>query len=497
MSSAQSQRRPMAARSGGLGRASAPFIRTSAARRPPHRDSSGFVVTGWRTAVSISRGPKQLWPYLLPWLAVVLAIGLAWLIVRDVQTRQLLVPPVETPQSLSARGYTSSFLAERIMAAMREIGQDAESIPHDTMADNDARPDIQIPGQDISYGSTVRFIKGVIHRDDVAVRIGITRTDDDADSYIAHVQIEHGPFSGKQSTVSFEGRELERFVREIAVEAMRLAEPNILASHLFTQVQNTKCSLAQCDYRAIDRIYDDVLKLPPSEQGEWATAGKAWLLTSQGLSKQAEQQTREALSTYTDSAVLRASLGIALEQQHRIDDALDALRAGAQAKKRSAENLRLLGDVLLHAHRYPEALDAFQQAYDLKPDSVDTLHDWGEALIAVGRYDQAIDKLKRAVDLRPGLAPSYAEWGRALDRQGDLRGASRKYAVALRLDPGTLSARETELAHFAAAVQDPDDTPTKKPGARVRPVSNPPAAYPLRASLDAVRETGGSAMHAA
>ncbi|MCC8392760.1 tetratricopeptide repeat protein [Paraburkholderia sp. MMS20-SJTR3] len=497
MSSAQSQRRPMAARSGGSGRGSAPFIRSSAARRAPRHDSSGFVVTGWRTAVSIGRGPKQLWPYLLPWLVVLATIGLAYLIVRDVQTRQLLVPPVETPQSLSERGYTSSFVAERIMAAMREIGQDAESIPHDTMADSDARPDIQIPGQDISYGSTVRFIKGVIGRDDVAVRVGITRSDDGANAYVAHLQIEHGPFSGQHGTVTFEGRDLDTFVRKIAVEAMRLAEPNILASHLFTQVQKSRCSYAQCDYREIFSIYDDVLKLPASEQGEWATAGKAWLLTSQRLSEQAERETREALNTYADSAVLRASLGVALEQQQRIDDAIDALRAGAQAKKHSAENLRLLGDVLLHAHRYPEALDAFQQAYDLKPDSVETLHDWGEALIAVGRYNQAIEKLKLAVNRRPDLAPSYAEWGRALDRQGDLRGAAHKYAMALHLDPHTLSARETELARFAATVQEPDDTPTKEPGARVRPVSNPPAAYPLRASLDAIRETGGSAMHPA
>ena len=473
MSSAQSQSRPhwrgRSARQG------------NAASRGKRRPCAGFVPRGLRTAWFIGRCPKQLWPYVFPWLVVLLAIGSFCLVLHGVLTRQLLVPPVETPQSLSERGYTSNFLAERIMSSMRAIGQDAESIPHDTMTDNDAQPDIQIPGQEVSYASTVRFIKGVLKRTDVVVHVGITKVNDSADSYVAHVQIEGGPFDSRESTVPFEGRDLEKFVHEIAVKAMRLAEPNILASHLYTQVQKTKCSLARCDYNEIVAIYDEVLALPASEQAEWALAGKAWLLANQGLSKQAEQQTREALTVYKHSAVLRASLGIALEQQHRIDDALDALRAGASEKSKTAENLRLLGDVLLHANRYPEALDAFKQADAMKPDSVDNLHDWGEALVSVGRYDEAIEKLSRAVALRPDLAPSYAEWGRALDRKGDLRGASRKYAQALQLDAGTLSARESQLARLANAVQDDDAPAAPKPDARVRPVSNPPAALPFQA----------------
>jgi tetratricopeptide (TPR) repeat protein len=363
---------------------------------------------------------------------------------------------------------------------MRAIGQDAESIPHDTMTDNDAQPDIQIPGQEMSYATTVRFIKGIIKRTDVVVHVGITKVNDSADSYIAHVQIEGGPFNSRESTVPFEGRDLEKFVHDIAVKAMRLAEPNILASHLYSQVQRTRCSLAQCDYGEIVSIYDEVLALPASEQGEWALAGKAWLLANQGLSKEAEQQTREALTVYTHSAVLRASLGIALEQQHRIDDALEALRAGASEKSKTAENLRLLGDVLLHANRHSEALDAFKQADRMKPDSVDNLHDWGEALVTVGRYDEAIEKLSRAVALRPDLAPSYAEWGRALDRKGDLLGASRKYAQALQLDAGSLSARESHLARVAKAVQEGDRRDMTKPDSQVRPVSHPPAALPFQ-----------------
>ncbi|MEX3638698.1 tetratricopeptide repeat protein [Paraburkholderia sp. BR14320] len=491
MSSAQGQRRSMNGFSGAV-------LRANAANRRHRHHPSGFVLFGLHTASVIGRGPKRLWPYVLPWLVILLTIGSICLVARGVLTRQLLVPPVETPQTLTERGYSSNFLAERIMSAMKEIGRDAESIPHDTMTSNDAQQDIQIPGQEMSYATTVRFIKGVLQREDVAVHVGITKTNNSADSYIAHVQIEHGPFNGRERTVPFEGRDLEKFVHDIAITAMRLAEPNILASHLFTQVQKTKCSLAQCDYREIVGIYDEVLALPSSEQAQWAVAGKAWLLDSQQRSKEAEQQIREALTQYKDSAVLRASLGIALEQQNRIDDALKELRAGANEKSRTAENLRLLGDVLLHTNRHDrEALDAFRRAAEMNPESVDTLHDLAEALVKTGHYDEAIDKLSRAVALRPDLAPSYAEWGRALEHKGALREAARKYAQALQLDAGTLSARERELALSTDASPDEADTRTSRPEPRVKPVSNPMTSYSLRASLDTVRDAVGQAMRAA
>lgn len=458
----------------------------------PHRNRRGFAGFAplGRAAGFIGRAPKQIWPYLLPWVLLVLTIGFSCLVARGVLNRQLLVPPVETPQSLSERGYTSSFLAERILSSMRDIAQDAESIPHDTVADTGAQPDIQIPGQEMSYASMVRFIKGVTGRTDVIVHVGVAEAKDRVDSYIAHVEIEGGPFDSHESIVSFEGHDMDKFVHEIASQAMRLAEPNVLASHLYTQVRKTKCSLAQCDYNEIVAIYDEVLAQPASEQAEWALAGKAWLLADQGKSKakEAEQQTREALTVYQHSAILHASLGRALAQQDRLDDALEALRAGASEKSKTAENLRLLGDVLLHANRNNEALEAFKKANGMNPNSVDNLHDWGEALVSVGRYDDAIEKLSRAIALRPDLAPSYAELGRALDHKGDLRGAARKYAEALQRDAGTLSAHESQLARLANIVEDggkPDTpTPAPTPDARARPVSNPRPAVPLQASRE-------------
>src|SRR5258708_3677995 len=197
------------------GRASPATPRSGRSRSANRRGFRAFLPIGLHTAWLIVRGPKTLWPYALPWLLGSLTIAFCYLVVQGVLRQQLLVPPVETPPSLVERGYTSSFLAGKIMSAMQDIARDAGSIPHDTMTANDAQPDIQIPGQEMSYATTVRFLKGVVDRKDVIVHVGITKLNDAADSWLAHVQIEGGEFSSRQSEVPFAGRDLDRFIREI------------------------------------------------------------------------------------------------------------------------------------------------------------------------------------------------------------------------------------------------------------------------------------------
>ena len=396
----------------------------------------------------IVRLPKEQWPFVLPWLILVLAVPFCLLVISGALTRHVVVPPVEAPKAFVDTGYTPEFLAERILAAMRGISSDSDAVPHDaSLADND-NPDIKVPGEDMSYASIVGFLKSTLFRtkQDVIVHIGITHTGDSADSYVAHIQIENGPFNAMHDDVVFSGNDFSRSVQDIAVEVMRLVEPNTLASHLFTTVQKTRCSLDQCDYSKLEAIYDDVLGRPGSPERLWALAGKGWLLLRQNRAEEAEQQSRDALLLYPHSGVLRANLGIALEQEHRIDAAIKELRAGAREKFSTAENQRLLGDVLLHAHRYAEAISAFHRADAMRKDDVNILHDWGEALVDNNQYEAAIVKLSRAVELRPDLAPSYELWGRALESEGDLSHAAQKYAEADKRDSGALTPHEKQLA---------------------------------------------------
>ena len=396
----------------------------------------------------IGRLPGELWPFVLPWFILILAVPFCSLVISGALTQHVLVPPVEAPKAFLETGYTPEFLAERILAAMRGISSDSDAVPHDaSLADND-NPDIKLPGEDMSYASIVGFLKSTLFRNkqDVVVHIGITHVNDSADAYVAHIQIENGPFNGMHDDVAFSGNDFNQSMRDIATKVMRLVEPNTLASHVFTTVQKTRCSLDECDYSEVEAIYDDVLGRPGALQHQWALAGKGWLLLRQNRSEEAEQQSRDALLLYPHSAVLRANLGIALEQEKRIDAAIKELRASAREKWSTAENQRLLGDVLLHAHRYGEALSAFHRADEMHGDDVNILHDWGEALVDNGQYEAAIVKLVHAVELRPDLAPSYELWGQALEGEGDLSRAAQKYAEADKRDSGALTPHEKQLA---------------------------------------------------
>ncbi|KUZ63785.1 hypothetical protein WI36_28830 [Burkholderia ubonensis] len=400
---------------------------------------------------AVARAPRVLWPYVLTWAIAIVAIPFCELVVSGAATQHLQVPPVDTPKSLVERGYNPEFLADRIMAEMSKISSNSGWVPHDPPLSYNG-PDFKLPGQEMSYSSIVGLLKTIAFSDkqDVVVHISITRLNDDKDSYEAHVRIENGPFNTLQANVPFTSNDFNRSVHDIAIEVMGLADPNTLASHLVNVENETnKCSLEKCDYRKAEKIYDGLLKLPSSPQRQWALAGKGWLLLRQNRFEEAELQTRDALLRYPHSAILRANLGIALEQEKRIDDALKELRAAAREESSTADNQRLLGDVLLHAQRYDEALKAFRRANEMHPKDAQILHDWGEALVKNGQYEEAITTLSLAADLRPDFAPLYAEWGRALEGKGDFPHAAQKYAEAEKLDPIDLAAltpHEKQLA---------------------------------------------------
>ncbi|WP_158660626.1 tetratricopeptide repeat protein [Paraburkholderia hospita] len=377
-----------------------------------------------------------------------LAIPFCVLVLQDTLTRQVRVPPVVVPQSFLQRGYTSEMLSDRILSAMRKISTESELIPHDADIGDGAKSDFKIPGEEMSYASVVDFLKKVFGREDVLVHISIAKLNDGLEPHIAHIRIEHGQFDGISSDVHQSGQNLDDFVNAVATKAMQLVEPIELANHEATAIQKTQCSPRKCNYGKVEAIYEDVLARPGSPQRQWALAGKGWLLITQNRSTEAERQIRDAISEYPHSAILRATLGIALEQQHRIDDALSELIAGTHEKSRTAENERLLGDVFLHATRYDDALAAFERADRMRPHDPNTLHDYGEALVKAGRYDEAVKKLTHAVRIRPDLAPSYAELGRALEHKGDFHGAATMYAQALKRDTGSLDQRETRMASW-------------------------------------------------
>jgi len=374
-------------------------------------------------------------------LIVVAGLALFFVTLTDaVRSRTLIVAPVAVPESLARRGYSPQYVAERIAARMNEIGLSAQSAPHDsemTVSDT-APPDIEVPGVGMSLASAVYYLKKLIHQDDeMKATIGIAEAQSGG-SFVAEVRLEGGPFGrdrNHDTVKTAPAEELNDFINQVADVALRLAEPSVFASYLLSREQRTGCSPRECRFAEARRVYEDMSSGSSRVQREWALAGKVHILLLRDEAERAEALARKALEAYPDFGLLHTELAVALERQHRCDDALaEVSNRDGRNPPYTSERLRLWGDVLLHADRDEQAMQKFREAAGLNPEIAQNFHDWGEALLKLGLYDEAIGKLSHAVELDPNFSAAYVEWGRALQAKGDFSGAIGKYEEGVDAD---------------------------------------------------------------
>jgi tetratricopeptide (TPR) repeat protein len=403
-------------------------------RRPRHTATGRalpLVGLVWRL---LSRSPAFIGK-------LIAAAGLALFLVTltgAVRSKVLVVAPVAVPESLAKRGYSPQYVAERIAARMNEIGLSAQSAPHDsemTVTDT-AAPDIQVPEVGMSLESAVYYLKKLVGQDDeMKATIGISEAQSGG-ALVAQVRLHGGPVGRNHDTVrAAPAEELNDFVNRIGDVAMRLAEPTVLASYLLTKEQATGCSPKDCRFTEARQVYEEMLSGASPVRREWAWAGKVHILLLQDDAKHAEALAKKALEAYPDFGLLHTELAVALEREHRCDDALAEV-GGRDARNPpyTSERLRLWGDVLLHADLDEQAVQKFSEAAGLNPELAQNFHDWGEALLKLGLYDEAIGKLSHAVALDPNFSAAYVEWGRVLEAKGDFAGAIRKYEEGVDAD---------------------------------------------------------------
>ncbi len=95
------------------------------------------------------------------------------------------------------------------------------------------------------------------------------------------------------------------------------------------------------------------------------------------------------------------SLGTALRQQGRFDDALKAFDKAIQLKPDKAEPWIGLGTALVDLDRRDEALLAFQHALKLNPQQWNAAYQCGLRLLEAGRLEEALAYIDIARELQP------------------------------------------------------------------------------------------------
>jgi tetratricopeptide (TPR) repeat protein len=135
------------------------------------------------------------------------------------------------------------------------------------------------------------------------------------------------------------------------------------------------------------------------------------------------------------SPQLLYNLGIVLERQGRIDDAIRQFRACLERDPRYVAAAYNLGRLLHKTGRFDEAAAAHRQALAADPRHVLSLVGLGEALRALRRLDEARRAYASATEVDPGNAYAWNGLGATLAQGGRPAEAEAAFRRALALEP--------------------------------------------------------------
>jgi protein O-GlcNAc transferase len=126
-------------------------------------------------------------------------------------------------------------------------------------------------------------------------------------------------------------------------------------------------------------------------------------LLALGEFAQAESVLRRETANHPDLVNAFNALGIALVEQQRREEALEAFRHAADLDPGSAEAHNNVGNVLMELGRYDAAIPHFRQVTERSPGLAEPHHNLGNALYVLKYYDEAVAEFERALENSPKL----------------------------------------------------------------------------------------------
>jgi predicted Zn-dependent protease len=145
-------------------------------------------------------------------------------------------------------------------------------------------------------------------------------------------------------------------------------------------------------------------KLSSSEQARFTEGVEA--LKAERL-EEAEWAFRDVLRTRADVAFVHHNLGVVLQQQRRVADALAEFRTAIRLDATYGPSHLLAGTTLLTLNRPREAVVSLQAARKLMPSDIAVSARLAEAYEQLGDIPRLVDELQRTRTLAP-KGPEYA-----------------------------------------------------------------------------------------
>jgi tetratricopeptide (TPR) repeat protein len=154
-----------------------------------------------------------------------------------------------------------------------------------------------------------------------------------------------------------------------------------------------------------------------------------------GFWRDSETLFRHALAATRDNEIAHVNLGVALERQGDLDEALAEYRAAATLAPGRYQIHNNLGNLLDKMGQPDQALAEYREAVRLKPE-LPSLHDGlGSVLAERGRFSEAMDEYTNAAQRDPTCPWPHFEMAKTLLQQGRDAEAVGQFREALRIDP--------------------------------------------------------------
>jgi tetratricopeptide (TPR) repeat protein/4-amino-4-deoxy-L-arabinose transferase-like glycosyltransferase len=181
---------------------------------------------------------------------------------------------------------------------------------------------------------------------------------------------------------------------------------------------------------------------------ESAAAMRAVTETNLGVALQTDRKLDEAIAHYRraiaarpDYAPAYSNLATALRNRGRLDEAAATYRQALQLQPEFAAAHYNFANLLLDEGDAAAAADHFQRALRTEPASAEVHNNLAIALAGLGRVDEAIAEFRQAIELDPKSAKAYRNLGDALSTAGRQAEALDALRQAAALDPNDAANR--------------------------------------------------------
>ena len=161
-----------------------------------------------------------------------------------------------------------------------------------------------------------------------------------------------------------------------------------------------------------------------------------------------------AIAVTKDNALAHLNLGVALQDQKKLSEALIQYHEVLRLDSTRHEAYNNIGRILSEQGKPQEALDYYRESVRLNPKSPFSHNNLGLVLLELGHLDEAMGQFSEAAQLDADYAPPRFQMGKILLKQGHDAEAMPHFHEALRIEPDNL-----QMLIYLTRVLAADETP--------------------------------------